>query len=118
LPSPYTTPSNSAGGGRIGLTPEARDALMDVELLGTCRLITDHHFPGFNIPKDSPLRFSKTQSGEQIVAAARKNPSLLQSELQRFKDAAQASDRRGSFFFDTTALIDRYMDSLEALKRL
>jgi len=101
---------------RVGLNPEKSDALLDIELLGACRLINTYHFPKFNMPTKTLLKFRDEESAEEIVLTARKNIGLLKSELKVLKNAARSSEPGTSFYYDVIVSVDRYMDMLEAAK--
>jgi hypothetical protein len=102
---------------RIGLIPDNSEALLDVELLGACRLINTYHFSD-KMPTSGPLKFRDGETAEEMVATARTNLALLKSELEILKNCAAGAIEGGrSYFFLTIAEVDRYIKILNGLGR-
>ncbi|MCU1299881.1 MAG: hypothetical protein JWQ87_165 [Candidatus Sulfotelmatobacter sp.] len=95
---------------RVGLEPTGPDPLLDIELLGACRLINRLHFTEFGLPTKGPLEYQDNQSTGQLVAIAREQPDLLKSELSRLKDGIKS--KYSTFFFETLTEADRYLRKL------
>ncbi len=90
---------------RVGLTPTRLNSLVDVELLGACRLINRHHnFQKHNLPAKGPLAFRPGQTASEWVAAAKQNPEILRIELEQLK--------KTNLSFQDGREVDHYLKTL------
>src|ERR1700674_5254993 len=101
---------------RVGLFSEMQDPLLDITLLGACRLINAYHFAEFGLPTEGPLKFHESETAKELVTAARQNTVLLRSELMKLREAITSTNK--SLFFDTLSKVDHYIDKLNGYKQL
>lgn len=94
---------------RVGLETTASDPVLDVEILGACRLINRFHF----YRTESILKFKKNGKASEYVALSRKSPDVLKSELHKLKDALAS---RASGYFEILTEVNRYLAEFADLK--
>jgi hypothetical protein len=97
---------------RVGLSSVHSGSLIDVELLGACRLINVHHFHKYNLPTKGPLAFCDGQTASEVVAIAKQNLGPLRSELEQLKMAIRSDERGARLFFQVGTEVDRYLTNL------
>jgi hypothetical protein len=93
---------------RVGLTASTPDPLLDIDLLGACRLINRYS----HIQTKSILRIDQNSMADHLVDTARKNPAVLKSELEKLK----AATRDDQFFFEAVTQAERYQQRMRGLK--
>lgn len=91
---------------RVGLEQVVFDPILEVELLGACRVIDSHG------SKKSSLRLGRDTTAEQLISVVRQDPSVLKSELEKIKEKIQ----KDPFFVEVVAKIDRYLKKLDNLR--
>jgi hypothetical protein len=96
---------------RVGLVGGKDDPLLDIDILGACRDINRYSFPDHKLPTRGPLKSDESRNSEELVATARRNPTILKEELGKLKAATQ-NER---FFFETAAQADLYLERVKTL---
>jgi len=94
---------------RVGLVPQELDPILDVQLLGAAVLINRYHFPDHNLPTRGPLAFREGETAAELVAAAKRNLAVLQSELKSLQTAIVAKEGRTRAFFQVGVDVSRYL---------
>jgi len=97
---------------KVGLPSTVTEPLLDVELLGACRLINRYHFPDHDLPTKGPLKVKENTTAAQLTAVARGTPKLLRAELEKLKEATE----KDIFFSEVLTEANRYLHKLDTLK--
>lgn len=100
---------------KVGLASESPDPLLEIELLGACRLINEQHFAKAGLPTKTMLKFNEHTSAEEIISMARQNAGTLRSELEALRGVLAAEDSKSSFYYNLSTRVARYLASVESL---
>lgn len=101
---------------KVGLHSENPDPLLDIELLGACRLINEQNFSDAGLPTKTILKFGEHTSAEEIVSLAHKNPDVLRSELQSLKRVLDEDRSTRSFYHGLATTVQQYLTCTQRLE--
>jgi hypothetical protein len=101
---------------KVGLHPENPDPLLDIELLGACRLINEQNFSDAGLPTKTIFKFGEHTSAEEIVSMAHKNPDVLRSELQSLKRVLDEYESKRSFYHHLATTVEQFLACMQRLE--
>jgi hypothetical protein len=101
---------------KVGLLPENPDPLLDIELLGACRLINEQNFSDAGLPTKTIFKFGEYTSADEMVSLAHRNPDVLRSELQSLKRVLDEDESKRSFYHHLATTVEQYLACMQRLE--